>query len=360
VTGSPVALDAHGIDGGPELAVEGARLAAADGIGVRLFGPESLAPACAEADGVELEPVEEWIGNDADPVAAVRSAPGSSIVRAAAEVAEGRASALVSAGSTGATMTAALFALKRIKGVHRPALAAQVPLPAPDGASSALRPGAAGGAGSLLFLDVGANTEVRPQHLIQFAFLGSAFSRAVLGVERPRVALLSVGEEQKKGTPEVAEAHAALAAQDSIVFIGNLEGRDLLTGAADVLVTDGFTGNVALKTLEGTARAVAGAVRDAARSGPLAAAGGLMLRPALGGLRRQLDPNSVGGAVLLGLRGVAVVAHGSSTPEGIANAARLADRAVAERAIERTAESLRASGATREGLRDDPAPTGSR
>lgn len=204
----------------------------------------------------------------------------------------------------------------------------------------------------MLFLDVGANTEVRPQHLIQFAYLGAAFSEAALGVARPRIALLSVGEEQKKGNPNVVEAHSALAAQDAIDFVGNVEGRDLLSGEADVIVTDGFTGNVTLKTLEGTARAVAGAVGDAARSGPLAAAGGLLLRPALGGLRRQMDPDAVGGAVLLGLRGVAVVAHGSSSPEGIANAIRMADRAARERAVERTAESLRASGATREGLRD--------
>lgn len=365
MTGPPVALDAHGSDGGPEVAVAGARLAAAQGIPVRVFGPASLRDACAGADGVELEPAEQWIGNDSEPVAAVRSTPGASIVRAAAAVADGSASALVSAGSTGATMTAALFALKRMKGVHRPALAAQVPLPgaapaAPAPTQAAGRPDAVATGRKLLFLDVGANTEARPQHLIQFAHLGSAFSRAVLGVERPRVALLSVGEEPKKGTPAVAEAHQALAAQDAIEFIGNLEGRDLLTDAADVLVTDGFTGNVTLKTLEGTARAVSGAVREAARSGPLAIAGGLLLRPALGGLRQRLDPNAVGGAVLLGLRGVAVVAHGSSSPEGIANAVRLANRAVAERAIERTAEGLRASGATRGGLRESPTPAGSR
>jgi glycerol-3-phosphate acyltransferase PlsX len=344
----PVALDAHGTDSGPEVVLEGARLATADGIAVRVFGPASL----GGSEGVEVVAAEDWIANDADPVAAVRSTPGASVVRAAADVAEGRSSALVSAGSTGATMTAALFALKRIKGVHRPALAAQVPLP--------------GAGGTMLFLDVGANTEVRPQHLIQFAYLGSAFSESVLEVERPRVALLSVGEEQKKGNPDVIEAHAALAHArtrsggrggddgEGVRFIGNVEGRDLLTGVADVIVTDGFTGNVTLKTLEGTARAVAGAVRDAARSGPIAAAGGLLLRPALGGLRRGLDPNAVGGAVLLGLRGVAVVAHGSSTPEGIANAVRLADRAVRERATERTTERLRASGATRESLREEP------
>ena len=337
---APVALDAYGADAGPETVLEGARLAASDGVPVLIFGPPSL----DRSGGVELEPTTDWIGNEAEPVAAVRSTPDASVVRAAAAVAEGRCSSLVSAGSTGATMTAALFALKRAQGVHRPALAVQIPVPGSDGPP-------------LLFLDAGANTDVRPQHLIQFAFLGSAFSRAVLDVESPRVALLSVGEEQKKGRIDVVEAHAALSAAEGIRFIGNLEGRDLLTGDADVVVTDGFTGNVALKTLEGTARAVADAVRAAARSGPMATAGGLLLRSALGGLRRSMDPNSVGGAILLGLRGVAVVAHGSSTPEGIANAVRLADRAVAERAVERTAELLDASGATRDALRETPAGT---
>jgi glycerol-3-phosphate acyltransferase PlsX len=336
-----VALDAYGADGGPELVFEGARLAAADGIPVRIFGPSSLAPE----SGVEIEFTTEWIGNEAEPVAAVRSSPEASIVRAAVSVADGACGAVVSAGSTGATMTAALFAMKRARGVHRPALAVQIPVPGAEGSP-------------LLFLDGGANTDVRPQHLIQFAFLGSAFSRAVLGVESPRVALLSVGEEQKKGRIEVVEAHEALTEASRIRFIGNLEGRALLSGEADVVVTDGFTGNVALKTLEGTASAVAEAVRGAARSGPLAAAGGLLLKPALGGLHRSMDPNSVGGAILLGLRGVAVVAHGSSSPEGIANAVRLADRAVRERSVERTAELLAASGATRESLRETPVETG--
>src|SRR5262249_13303057 len=140
-------------------------------------------------------------------------------------------------------------------------------------------------------------------------------------------------------------------------FIGNLEGRDLLAGEADVVITDGVTGNVTLKTLEGTAKAVADAVRAAARSGPMAAAGGLLLKPALGGLRAGMGPNSVGRAILLGLRGVAVVAHGSSTPEGIANAVGLADRAVRERAVERTGELLAASGATRDALREEPSGT---
>jgi phosphate acyltransferase len=339
----PVALDAYGADGGPELVLEGARLAAAEGIPVRIFGPSSL----QVSDAIELEPTTDWIGNEAEPVAAVRSMPDASIVRAAAAVANGTCSSLVSAGSTGATMTAALFALKRAQGVHRPALAVQVPVPGAEGPP-------------LVFLDCGANTDVRPQHLIQFAFLGSAFSAAVLGAESPRVALLSVGEEQKKGRADVVEAHEALTEAEGIRFIGNVEGRDLLSGEADVIVTDGFTGNVTLKTVEGTAKAVADAVRAAARSGPLAVAGGLLLRPALGGLRRAMDPNGVGGAILLGLRGVAVVAHGSSTADGIANAVRLAHRAVAERAVERTGELLTTSGATREALREQPSGTGTR
>jgi phosphate acyltransferase len=334
---APVALDAWGADGGPELVLEGARLAAAGGIPVRVFGPSSL----PGAEGVEIEPTTEWIGNEAEPVAAVRSTLDASVVRAAAAVAEDQCSSLVSAGSTGATMTAALFALKRAQGVHRPALAVQIPVPDTDGPP-------------LVFLDCGANTDVRPQHLIQFAFLGSAFAAAVLGVESPRVALLSVGEEQKKGRADVVAAHGALTDADGIRFIGNLEGRDLFAGEADVVVTDGFTGNVTLKTLEGTAKAVSEAVRAAARSNPIAAAGGLLLRPALGSLRAGMDPNSVGGAILLGLRGVAVVAHGSSTPEGIANAVRLADRAVRERAVERTGELLAASGVTRDALREEP------
>ncbi len=337
----PVALDAQGADAGPDAVLEGARIAAGDGIAVRVFGPGSL----EASDGVEVVASDRWIPNDADPVAAVRSTPEASVVRAAADVAEGRSSALVSPGSTGAAMTAALFAMKRIKGVHRPALAAQIPIP---------------GGGTTLLLDCGANTEVRPQHLIQFAYLGSAFSESVLGTKSPRVGLLSVGEEQKKGRVDVVEAHEALRDAEALNFIGNVEGRDLLGDTADVIVTDGFTGNIALKTIEGTARAVSGAVRDAARSGPVSAAGGLLLRPALGGLRHQLDPNAVGGAILLGLRGVAVVAHGSSSPEGIANAIRLAERSVSERTVERTAERLAASGATREGLREAAStdPTG--
>jgi glycerol-3-phosphate acyltransferase PlsX len=234
-------------------------------------------------------------------------------------------------------MAAATFGLRRLKGVQRPALAVQVPVPGKP----------------VLFLDVGANTEVRAQHLVQFAYLGVAFSQAVRGVERPRVGLLSVGEEAGKGREEVVAANEILAAAEGIDFAGNVEGRDLPSGAVDVVVTDGFTGNVSLKLMEGTAKTVTAAIRDAARSNPLAALGGLLMRPALGGLRRELHPDTTGGAILLGLRSIAVVGHGSSGAEGIANAVRLAARSVEVDAVARTAALLQESGATRGTLSAD-------
>ena len=177
----------------------------------------------------------------------------------------GGSDALASVGSTGAAMAAATFGLRRLHGVQRPALAVRVPVPGKP----------------VLFLDVGANVVVRPQHLVQFAFLGAAFSEAVLGVERPRVGLLSVGEEAGKGSSDVVAAHDLLSKAHGIEFIGNVEGRDIPEGAADVIVTDGFTGNISLKLMEGTARTVTAAIRDAARSSPMAAAGGLLMRQAL-------------------------------------------------------------------------------
>jgi glycerol-3-phosphate acyltransferase PlsX len=333
--GITVALDGFGAEQGFEVLAQGARAAVADGIRLRVFGPaEEL--GLGDVDGIEVVSTSEWIGNEEDPVAAVRAKKEASVVRAAADVAEGRSAALVSPGSTGATMAAATFGLRRLKGVQRPALAVQLPVPGKP----------------VLFLDVGANVEVRAQHLVQFAFLGAAFSEAVLGVERPRVGLLSVGEEAGKGREEVVAANDVLAGASGIDFVGNVEGRDLPGGAADVVVTDGFTGNVSLKLMEGTAKAVTGAIRGAARSNPLAALGGLLMRPALGGLRRELHPDTTGGAILLGLRGIAVVGHGSSGADGIANAIRLAARCVEVGAVGRTAALLREGGAGRGELAD--------
>jgi glycerol-3-phosphate acyltransferase PlsX len=336
--GVTVALDGFGAEQGFGVLAEGVRMAAADGIRVRIFGPLGEL-GLDRTDGVEVVPTSEWIRNDEDPVTAVRARKEASVVRAAADVADGRSEAMVSPGSTGATMAAATFGLRRLKGVQRPALAVRLPVPGQP----------------VLFLDVGANVEVRAQHLVQFAFLGAAFSAAVLGVERPRVALLSVGEEAGKGREEIVAAHDTLSRAEGIEFAGNVEGRDLPAGAADVVVTDGFTGNVSLKLMEGTAKTVTAAIRDAARSNLLAALGGLLMRPALGGLRRELHPDTTGGAILLGLRGIAVVGHGSSGAEGIANAVRLAARCVEVDAVGRTAALLHEGGAGRGALADGAA-----
>jgi glycerol-3-phosphate acyltransferase PlsX len=331
--GVTVALDGYGAEQGFEVLAEGARLAAADGIRVRVFGPPDEL-GLEGVEGVEVVATEEWIGNDEDPVPAVRARPEASVVLAAREVADDAADAMVSCGSTGATMAAATFGLRRLKGVQRPALAVRVPIPGKP----------------VLFLDVGANVEVRAQHLVQFAFLGAAFSAAVLEVENPTVGLLTVGEESGKGREEIVEAHGLLSTAPGIEFAGNVEGRDLPAATVDVVVTDGFTGNVALKLMEGTAKTVAGAVGDAARSNPVSLVGGLLLKPALGGLRRELHPDTTGGAILLGLRGIAVVGHGSSGADGIANAVRLAARCAEVDAVGRTAALLREGGAGRGAL----------
>ncbi|HEX8856240.1 MAG TPA: phosphate acyltransferase PlsX [Thermoleophilaceae bacterium] len=318
-----IALDANGADGGPRTVAEGGRRS---GVPVTLFGP-----AAELRDGAEVVDAPVAIGNDEEPVRAVRSKPDASIVQAAKAVAEGRCSALVSAGATGAALAAGVLHIRRLQGVHRPGVAVFLPIP---------------GAPTLM-LDVGANLEVRPEHLVQFAFMGSAFMQTMHGVERPRVALLSVGEEPTKGTPDVVAAHERLAGASGIEFIGNVEGTDVPAGAADVVVTDGFTGNVALKLMEGTAKTVVGAIRDAVRSGAVSSLGGLLIRRRVSALRDALDPNATGGAILLGLRRPVVIAHGGSSADGIANAVRLAERAVREDAVGRMAAALEAGGALR-------------
>jgi phosphate acyltransferase len=320
-----IALDANGADQGPAAVAAGARRS---GLPVLLFGPvDALRDA---GDKSELVDAPEAIAAGSEPVRAVRNQPQASIVQAAAAVAADRADALVSAGSTGPTLAAATLGIKRQRGVHRPALA--VVLPVPDG--------------PVLLLDCGANVEVRPEHLEQFAYMGACFMEAVYGMTRPRVGLLSVGEEQGKGTPDVQAAHGRLT-DGQLNFVGNVEGFDLPRAGAEVIVADGFTGNVALKVMEGTSKAVTGAIREAIRSGPISTVGGLLVRGRLGRLRAQLDPEAVGGAILLGLRKPVVVAHGSFGPEGIASAVKLARRAVDEDMVGRTAAALQAAGALR-------------
>jgi phosphate acyltransferase len=317
-----IALDANGADAGPATVAEGARRS---GVEVTLFGPAS---ELGDAPHVVDAPVK--IGGDEEPVRAVRRSPEASIVQAAAAVGAGRADALVSAGSTGPTLAAASVSIKRLRGVHRPALAALIPVPG----------------GPVLLLDAGASVEVRPERLVQFAHMGAAFMESVLGVGSPTVGLLSVGRETAKGTPEVIEAHGSLS-DGPLNFVGNVEGFDLPAGEVRVVVTDGFTGNVALKVMEGTSRTVRSAIGEAVRSGLVSTLGGLLVRSAIGRVRDQLDPERIGGAILLGMRKPVVMAHGSFGPDGIASAVRLARRAVDEDMVGRTAASLEAAGALR-------------
>jgi glycerol-3-phosphate acyltransferase PlsX len=315
-----IALDANGADRGPRTVAEGARLA---GVPVTVFGP------AAELEGVDnVVDAPVSISNDEDPARAVRAKPESSVVQAARAVADGRAGGFVTPGSTGAALAAGLFHLKRMRGVHRPAVAVRLPVPG--------RP--------VLILDSGANVDCRPEWLVQFAYMGAAYMEAVHGVERARVGLLSVGEEPKKGTDEVIEANRLLS-EGPLDFAGNVEGTDLVGGALDVVVTDGFTGNVALKAVEGTAKTVMRALRETVRSGPISSLGGLLIRGKARQLRHEFDQDSVGAGILLGLRGVAFVSHGNATPDGIASAVRLAHRAVEEGVVERTETALRESGA---------------
>jgi glycerol-3-phosphate acyltransferase PlsX len=322
-----IALDATGADAGPrEVARGGALAAARSGVRVLVFGP---AAEIEPAPGLEVVDAPVSIAKAADPARAVRSTPDASIVQAVQAVAQGRADALVSGGSTGAALAAGLFHVKRSRGVHRPALAALVPVPG--------RP--------FLLLDCGANVAARPEHLVQFAHMGAAFMEAVMGHAFPRVALLANGTEPEKGTDVVQAAHAQLAGAEGLTFLGNVEGFAIGTGAADVIVTDGFTGNVFLKVMEGTADTLLRAVREAATSSPRAKAGGLLLRPALRGLRDAIDPEAQGGAFLLGLRRLGVVPHGSFGAQGIARAVELAARGVRQDVVGRTHARLAAAGA---------------
>jgi glycerol-3-phosphate acyltransferase PlsX len=335
--GRGVAVDANGADLGPAEVAAGARLAAARGVRVLLFGPAAeLGPS---GGGVEVFDAPVSIAKQPDPVRAVRSTPDASIVQAARAVAAGEAGALVCGGSTGAALAAGLFHIKRAPGIHRPALAVQVPVPGHP----------------VTLLDVGANAEARVEHLVQFAYMGAAFAIGVLGLARPRVGLLSNGAEAGRGSQLLIDAHALLSDRAGagggdggmLEFVGNVEGDGLVGGAADVVVTDGLTGNIALKLIEGVSQAVLGAVRDAARSSRRATTGGLLLRPALRGFRAEIDPERQGGAYLLGLRRLGVVAHGRFGREGIAEAIVRAARGVEEDVVGRTQAALEAAGALR-------------
>ena len=313
-----VAVDAMGGDRAPEEIVAGALEARADGIEPILFGPPGL-----DTGGLQLIEAPDMIEMDDKPADAVRSKPDSSLVAANRAVGRGDVDAVVSAGNTGAMLAAGLLEIRRLKGVMRPAIAAVIPARY----------------GATVLIDAGANADARPEHLLQFGHMGSVFAEEVLERTNPEVRLLSIGEEDEKGNQLTLEAHALLR-DSSLNFRGNTEARELLRFAADVVVTDGFTGNVALKLLEGTIKELLDALREEVSATTRGKLGGLLIRPAARGLRSRLDPDTYGGAYLLGLRGLSVIAHGNSSRTAIANAIRLAARGVDHRVVDRLSERM--------------------
>jgi phosphate acyltransferase len=313
-----VAVDVLGGDRGPEELVEGAAGVAAPGLEPVLYGPLGL-----ETGGLPLVEAGQAIGMDEHPVEAVRAKPESSLVRAVRAVADGEAQAVVSAGNTGAMLAASLLHLRRLPGVLRPGIA--VVLPARRGPS--------------VLIDAGANADARPEHLLQFAHMGVVFAEEILGVADPEVRLLSIGEEPEKGSQLALEAHELLQ-ESNLRFGGNTEGRRLLEGDADIVVTDGFTGNVALKALEGTILTILDTLRGELGSSMRGRLGGLLIRPSARRLRMRLDPEAHGGAYLLGLRGLVVIAHGSSSRVAVGNAIRLAARGVEHDVVARLEDRL--------------------
>lgn len=316
-----IALDAMGGDRAPEEIVRGA-VEFLDGNKstddeVVLVGDEKEVRPIAESSPefgrrLHLVHASQRVGMDIAPTEAVRKLKDSSIVVATQLVRDGRADAVVSAGNTGVTMVAALRAFGRLRGIERPTLATVVPT---------LQ-------GPCVLCDVGANVDCRPSHLVAFAQMGSVYAEHILQIPHPRVALLSNGEEDTKGNDQVLAAHARLRELKGINFIGNVEGRDIFAGRADVVVCDGFVGNIVLKLSEGLAAAIAEMIRRGAMQSLRTKVGALLFKPALSELRRQMDYTEYGGAVLLGTSQVCVISHGASNAKAIRNALRVAKEAL--------------------------------
>ncbi|MGA1419665.1 MAG: phosphate acyltransferase PlsX [Ilumatobacteraceae bacterium] len=300
----PIAVDAMGGDKAPAEIVAGAKQAAAEGIPVLLVGPADL----ADRGDLELFVATEVIGMDEDAASSVKKKKDSTLVRCAEAVRDGKASAMISAGNTGATMASALLRMGRAEGVKRPAIATPIPVP---------------GSTPTILLDAGANAEVEAPWLTQFAVMGSVFSTARYGIAKPKVGLLSIGEEPGKGDSLRKEAFELLSAEKSINFVGNVEGRDIMTTEVDVVVTDGFTGNVALKSLEGALKTVVKSLFTAIGA-PQYKEHADALMPAFLDLYSQFDPDTTGGAMLLGLNGVCIISHGSSSARAMVNGIKVA------------------------------------
>ncbi len=330
-----VAVDCNGADLGPAEVAAGAAIAASEGARVLLFGP--AAELGEPPAGVEVVDAPISIAKAADPVIAARTTPEASIVQAAQAVAQGRAQALVCAGGTGAALAAGTFNIKRARGIYRPALA--IPLPVPH------RP--------VTLLDVGANAEARREHIVQFAFMGAALARTVLGVRdaarraavqrRGGLARQRAGARGPRRAARAGERGSSRRSSSSATSRAATSSR----ARADVIVTDGFTGNIALKLMEGVSQTMLGAIREAAMSSARAKLGGVLLRGALSGLREEIDPEANGGAYLLGLRSLGVVPHGRFTRAGFAQAILRAQRGAREDIVAQTHRALEQAGALR-------------
>jgi glycerol-3-phosphate acyltransferase PlsX len=327
-----IAVDAMGGDFAPGVVVSGALEACREyKQPVILVGDEAAIHnelnGYSGTDLLEIVHAPEVISNNESPAVAVRRKKNSSIVRSVSLVKEGEAAALVSAGSTGGVMAAALLGLGRIKGIDRPAIVSIIP---------SLK-------GGTVLLDVGANVDCKPYQLVQFAIMGSLYAEKVMGISFPRVALLSNGEEDTKGN-ELTLAAYPLLKMTELNFIGNAEGRDIFNGTVDVMVCDGFVGNVVLKTGEGLASALIEMVKEEVNKNMLAKLGALIAVPALKNFRRRLDYAEYGGAPLLGVNGIAIICHGSSSARAIKNAIRTAREAAENNLI----------GSIRDSVQDGP------
>ncbi|MDI9459423.1 MAG: phosphate acyltransferase PlsX [Bacillota bacterium] len=323
-----IAVDAFGGDYAPEQIVEGALLAAdQEGISVILTGDENrlkaLVDGKAGSNRIEIVHAPQVVHMDDEPVAAVRSKDDSSLVRGAKLVQAGEAQALVSAGNTGASLAASLFHIKRIKGVERPAISTLMPT----------------ATGFSLILDVGANADCRPNQLVQFAQMGSIYAAEVLKVPNPRVGLLNVGHEPGKGNQLVKEVYNLL--QDaSLNFVGNVEGREIPGGGVDVVVCDGFVGNIVLKFAEGLGSTLLGMIKEEAQRSAVSLAGAALMKPGFRRIKKRMDPNEYGGAPLLGVNGVVIIAHGGSNAKAIYNAVRVAGDGVKNNYVQIIAERM--------------------
>jgi glycerol-3-phosphate acyltransferase PlsX len=336
-----IALDAMGGDYAPGEVVRGAVQAARElGVGVLLVGPEStIHPELARQDttGLDLEVVhtDQVIGMDEHPAEAVRAKPRNSITLAHELVRDGRAAAAVYAGNSGAVLAAAIFTLKRIRGVERPAFGGVVP---------------SEGGRHTLILDMGANTDCKPSYLLQFAIMGSIYMRSIFDIANPRVGLLANGEEETKGDQLTQQAHQlikAAAPASGLNFKGNVEGRDINAGVVDVVVCDGFVGNVVLKLSEGLARMLLGEIKKELTAGLITTVGALLAKPAFDRVRKQLDYEEYGGVPVLGVNGVSIISHGRSKAKAIKNAIRVARQGADARLPDVIAQGMQTLGETK-------------